>query len=147
MTVANLLGDIGFNLLKPTCMFTVPSAGVTSDSSSTAVDLQLLAGRAWTLALFLGDVTGTNPTLAVQVQECDTSGGSYTSISGATVALTAANENGLVTLLVTGQTKRYARLNYDIGGTDTPTFPLCAAVLAQPRFAGDSGGVSSSPQT
>lgn len=142
----NVLGDIGFNLLKPTCMFTVPSAGVTSDSDSTAVDLSSVAGRPWTLALFLGNVTGTNPTLAVQVQESDASGSGYASISGALVSLTDADENGLVTLLVTGQTKRYARLNYDIGGTSTPTFPLCAAVLAQARAAGAHGGTSISPQ-
>lgn len=143
----NLLGDIGFNLLKPTCLFTPPSAGITSDGTSTAVDLKLLAGRAWTLGLFLGDVTGTTPSLVVQVQESDTSGSGYTNISGATVTVTDANENGLVTLLVTGQTKRYAQLSYDISGTSTPTFPLCAAVLAQSRFAGNSDGVTSSPQT
>ncbi len=143
----NLLGDIGFELLKPTVLFTVPSAGVTADGDSTAVDLKYAGGRPWTLALFLGDVTGTTPALVVQVQESDASGSGFASITGAAVTLTDADENGLVTLLVTGMTKRYARINYDISGTSTPTFPLCAAALLQARFNGAFTGASTSPQT
>ena len=63
----------------------------TSSANGTGVDMKDYVGRI-EVTLDVGAVSGTTPTLDVKVQECDTSGGTYTDIAGATLTqVTTAN--------------------------------------------------------
>lgn len=103
-------------------------AARTSTANGTAIDL---ADTGPELFAFLnnGTTSGTSPTLDVKLQECDTSGGTYSDITGATFTqLTAA---GNEVIRVANRTKRYVRAVATIAGT-SPSF-ACAVTLIAPK--------------
>lgn len=107
-------------------------AAVTDTAGGAAVDMLNAKDSVFDAILSVGAVTGTNPTLAVKVQESDdTVDGNFTDITGATfTGLTASSASSMQT--ITGRrTKRYLRLYRTIGGTSTPTFNISGIILSQ----------------
>jgi hypothetical protein len=71
----------------------------------------------------VGTVSGTSPTLDGKIQHCDTSGGSYTDVTGAVFTqVTASTKEQLVRILGVGL-KRYVKYVGTIAGT-SPSFDL-----------------------
>jgi len=116
-------------------------AGATINGSSeilgTAVDMGEAVGLT-TGIIQTGDVTGTPTTvaLALKLVECNTSGGTYTDIPNATLALAAhaSANNALLRYIVTGlRSKRYVKVSVTptfVAGT-SPTQPMSACVVSQ----------------
>lgn len=103
------------------------SATRTSSGNGSAVDMQD-CGPEVAAVLDVGTVTGTTPTLDVKLQESDTSGGTYSDISGATFTQVTASNNQQ-TIQVANRTKRYVRAVATIAGT-SPSFPCSVQIVA-----------------
>lgn len=85
------------------------------------------------LAVSTGAATGTPSALAVDVklQECDTSGGSYSDVADAAISqITAVNTDGRVSVKLTGL-KRYVKAVATVAftGGSTPTVGVKADVI------------------
>lgn len=107
---------------------TLASAARTASANGTGVDTM---GYNEVIALLdVGAVAGTTPTLDVKLEESDTSGGTYTAITGATFAqITTANHALSIGIKVgDGIRKRFIRAVATIGGT-TPSFTCAVALL------------------
>ena len=116
-------------------LFTFRPASVTATANGTAVDTQGYMDGA--VVLEVGAVTGTAPTLDVKMQESDTSGGTYTDITGAVFTqVVASNSSQIIRLaeLNVGR-KRFIRAVATIAGTG-PNFTFGCEVLLGNSFAG-----------
>lgn len=104
------------------------NAAVSSDSQSTGVDVSAYDGQ---VAIVLGAINtaGTTPTLAVKVQESDSSGSGYTDVTGGGFAA-IDNTGGIQKIVLNADAlKKYIRLDFDIGGTSSPAFGVSAAII------------------
>lgn len=125
--------------------FLLEKVGLASKASSsaaeelgTAIDL---AGQAefysGLVVTNIGAATGTPDSFSVvtRLLECDTSGGSYTAVTGATVTQTAAGVSSFA--FNPASVKRYVKVGRTVtitGGT-TPTVPTGAVVLfGDPKY-------------
>jgi hypothetical protein len=109
-----------------------PAAVTTTAALGQVIDLQGFQGRI-KLALAIGAVTGTTPTLDIKVQDCDTSGGTYADVSPATAFAqkVTASANTVDSLAVdTRAVRRYVKLYATAGGT-TPSFTLGITAIGQ----------------
>lgn len=115
-----------------------PQAALTASANGGGVDF-LNADGPVTLIATAGatDFASTDETYVLKLQESDTSGGTYTDISGATVSITAANTTKYVATQL--RTKRWVRAVVTIGGT-TPSILLTALVLARKKISGTGNG-------
>lgn len=104
-----------------------PTAARTATGQGSAVDVRDYVGE---IAIVLDSAagSGTAPTLDVTIEESDTSGGTYTAVSGAAftqVAAAAAAEK--IAVKVDGL-KRFIRAKYTIAGT-SPSFTFSVNAL------------------
>lgn len=95
----------------------------TATETGAEVDIQQYVGD-MKVILSTSAGGGTSPTLDVKLQECATSGGTFTDIAGATFTQVtgAAKSTAAITLSV-DSTARYIKAVATIGGT-SPTFDL-----------------------
>lgn len=115
---------------------TAPAAGTALDLSNGEVSTQAI--------LDVGTVSGTTPTLNVQIEESDDQA-TWTAIPNMTFAqVTAASTRQVVRGL---RTKRYARANATAVGGTTPSFTLAVEILAQKKYVGVGGGYDRSPSS
>lgn len=109
-----------------------PTAARTATGNGTAIDLQLLDGD---LELILDSAagTGTSPTLDVTVQSSDTSGGTFTTISGAafTQVINAASQQAIV--ISKDEARRWIRIVHTIGGT-SPSFTFSVNAIGVRKY-------------
>lgn len=120
--------------------FLYPVAGVASKASSSSGTEELgsaidLAGipefHSGLLVMDVGAATGTPDSFSVvtRLLECDTSGGSYTAVSGVTMTRTSAGVSSVA--FNPGSCKRYVKVGRTVtivNGT-TPTVPNSGTVL------------------
>jgi hypothetical protein len=100
----------------------------TADANGTAVDTKGYNSAKAVICAGDIDLSDADETYALKVQECETSGGTFTDVSGATGAVTADNDVVEIPVERLGTTrKRYLRVVLDVGGT-TPSIP-CSAVF------------------
>lgn len=100
-----------------------PVAVRTSTLTGSAVDVSDYTGPLHIILQSSAATAGTDPTLNVKLTECDTPGGSYTDVSGAT--FTEVTDAADVTQMITvdvDSLKQYVKIVGTIGGTVTPTF-------------------------
>ena len=105
-------------------------AAVTADGNTTGVDISNYEGEILVLAMNNAgsQSSGSDRTMAWKLQESsddstytDVTGGGFTALTtAASVQKISLNSNEL---------KKYLRINYDIGGTNTPTYTIGAVVL------------------
>ena len=78
--------------------------------------------------LQVGAVSGTTTTCDVKIQECDTSGGTYADITGATFTqVTTANQKQLKNFK---RSKRFLKAVATIGGS-SPSFALAVSIFGR----------------
>ncbi len=130
-------------------------AGITSTGNgSLALDMHN-AEVLTNVDLVVGDVTGTLPTLAVQIQESDDQttwtspvGNNLGQYTGLFTTVTAANKHQGIHFL---RSKRYIRASYTVGGSAAPTFTVSIVAFGQRRFSGSgpgsAGGYDRSPSS
>jgi len=104
----------------------------TATSTVTGAAVDTLGYGEGVALLEVGAVSGTTPTLDVKIQECDTSGGTYTDVPGATFTqVTAADNEQKIKLDLkakSGSRKRYIKAVGTIAGT-SPSFDLFLGIL------------------
>jgi hypothetical protein len=110
-----------------------PADRITT-ASGTGVDISQYEGLALVI-LNSAAGTGTTPTLAVVLEECDTSGGTYTAVpSGAYTGVTDAAASQQKIVLDVGPRKKFLRATATIGGT-SPHFLTSCAFVGMKKYA------------
>ncbi len=110
-----------------------PNATIAANEDSSAIDLMGMEGQILLMIDSSASVAGTLPTLALKLTHCDTSGGSYTDVSGGGLVAQAAIAKAQTLVLNKNNLKRYVKLNAVIGGTDTPQFYMGAKIVGMNR--------------
>lgn len=130
------LGDVANQALVYT-LFT-PQA-LTQTTTSSVVDMSTGAGSSSTTGLMtVGAVSGTGgPGITVKFQECDTTNGTFTDITGAAFSqvTTSGVTTGVAPLLFTvfTRTKRYLQSVATVVGTTSPSLTVSVVVLEQKK--------------
>jgi len=126
---------------------------ITSDSNGTGVDVSGIGSNLITGRVSLGAVSSL--TSIVVTFKASTDNSTFvtcktTSGSDATVTLTAANTDGLVSFQLptaasaTGDPYKYVRADWDITGTSAVT---CASIMALLHMPNPNSGYSTAPPT
>ena len=117
------MSAINNSLLGATPATLLAAASRNASANGTGVDVSLYDGHAIVL-LDIANVSGTTPTADVKLQECDTSGGTYTDLGAAGSVVPAAAFTQVTTVAglqklgfeIQG-TKKYIRAVLTLGGT------------------------------
>lgn len=114
-------------------LFTIRPVTATATTTGSAVDTKGYNSAA--VILEVGTVSGTTPTLDVKLQECATSGGTYTDVSGAVFTqVIATGSSQILRIEDLGVTrKRYLKAVGTIAGT-TPSFAFGVEILLGRAF-------------
>lgn len=109
----------------------IPVEEKTSSFNSSAIDISGLQDMG-KLVLMVEAVSGTDPTLDIEIEHGLTSGGSFASISPSVdfVQVEDADSEQEINLYLDGL-KQFIRAAVTIGGTDTPTFRLGLVLLGR----------------
>lgn len=123
----------------------VPGTTISTDTttSGTAVDCNLTEGPI--SGVFLTGNAGDSATLIqFKLQECATSGGSYTDIAdgvNSALAGSATLNDNLVTIITAAKrTLRYVKAVVVTSGGGTPSVPVAAFVLGRKKIVGSGAG-------
>jgi hypothetical protein len=114
-------------------------SGRTTVSASSAIDLKGYEGIGELELIAELASAGTNPTLAVKVQECDTSGGTYADVDPALAfaTVTGAANGGVQALKMNfSALKRFIKVVPTLGGTSTPTFTFGVTLRGRKKVFG-----------
>jgi len=116
---------------------------ITAAGPGTVLDMS--NGEVSTQAILdVGTVSGTTPTLNVQIEESDDQI-TWTAIPNMVFnQVTVANTRQVLRGL---RTKRYARANATAVGGTSPSFTVGVEILAQKQYVGVGGGFDRSPST
>lgn len=97
--------------------FALKIAAYTATQAGTAVDMLQGFGNLFGILVF---GTLTDGTHAVKIQECDTSGGTYTDIPGATFTKGGAvGDDDVFEIITCRRTKRFIKVASTVAGTTT----------------------------
>lgn len=112
----------------------VPADRTATFAPSSGIDISAYEGLV-TIILNSAAGTGTSPTLDVKLQECDTTGGTYTDVSGATYTqVTNAAASVQKITVNAGDRKKFIALAGTIGGT-SPHFITSATLVGKKKYA------------
>lgn len=120
------------------------SGTITSDTTTngSAVDCALSDGVIHLVGI-VGNYGDASTQAVVKLQESDTSGGTYTDISGATTTLAAsatANDNSVFAVQAIYRSKQYVRGVVVTSGGGTPSVPIALAVVGRKKITGSGTG-------
>ena len=106
-------------------------AAVAADADGSALDISDYDGE---IAIILvhnagSQDSGSDRTLAVKVKECATSGGSYTDAAGGGFTAIATTAGTQKISLNSDELQKFLKINFDIGGTNNPTYNATAIVV------------------
>lgn len=111
-----------------------PTAARTTTGDGTGVDLQQYDGDLVLILDAAAAGAGTNPTLDVTVEHSDESAANFAQIG--TTAFTrvtdAASRQKLV--ISKDEAKRYVRVKYTIGGTNSPSFTFSVTGVGVKKY-------------
>jgi hypothetical protein len=116
------------------------STTVSATADTTGVDVSQFKGNGVTFIFDCSAVAGAG-SLAIKIQECATSGGTYTDVAGVPTITVAAS--GVTTLFVPGIALKFVCLDQTLTGTSV-TYSCIA--YGQPGDATVSQGYTIAPQ-
>lgn len=103
----------------------------TSTLTGGAVDVSKYAGYGQMILASAAAAAGTTPTLNVKLTHCDTSGGSYTDVTGAVFAeVTDSADSTQMVQVEMDSLKKFVKVVGTIAGTATPTFDFGVVLVA-----------------
>jgi hypothetical protein len=111
----------------------IPAADVTVDGNGSPFDLINYVGDIALRADIGGNTAGTSPTLALVIKESSDNG----NWSNSNVTFTGSTGNAIaqVVSIDTRAVRRYMRIDKDIGGTNSPSFPVSVVGVATRQYA------------
>lgn len=111
-----------------------PTAARTATGDGTGVDLQQYDGDVVLILDAAAAGAGTNPTLDVSVEHSDESAANFTQIGSTafTRVTDAASRQKLV--ISKDEAKRYVRVKYTIGGTNSPSFTFSVTGVGVKKY-------------
>lgn len=122
----------------------VPGTTISSDTTTDGNAVDCLNADDHITGVFLtGNAGDASTVITLSLVESDTSGGSYTAISGASLALTAsasANDNQVKFISTRLRSKRWVKCRVVTSGGGTPSVPCAAFVLARKKISGSGVG-------
>ena len=120
-----------------------PKLGITPQTATatvTGTGIDCSGKEEVVYVLMVGAVSGTSPTLDVKIQESATLGGTYTDITGATIAQVTTATHQLHVGARVNTAKPFQRVLATIAGT-TPSFLMSVAMLhAKPALLAAAAG-------
>lgn len=111
-----------------------PVASVLADGLSAAKDLVDYEGELMLLVDVSAPVAGTNPTMDVALHHSDTSGGSYTAVTGGAITQVTSAAAATKISLNRNDLKRFVKLNIDIGGTSNPNYLVSGKIVGMKKY-------------
>tara|TARA_B100000927_G_C16353315_1_gene424231 strand:- start:474 stop:857 length:384 start_codon:yes stop_codon:yes gene_type:complete len=121
------------NLDKLTVTAGVATAAKTATATSAAIDLLEFDGDVL-LILDSAAGTGSSPTLDVKLTECDTTGGTYTDLSGATFTQVTDSASMQTLVILKDSAKRFVKIVQTIGGS-TPSFTFSINLIGVKKYS------------
>lgn len=109
-------------------------AARTATGDGTGVDLQAYDGD---LALILDAAAagaGTNPTLDVTVEHSDESAANFTQIGSTAFTRVTNTASRQILVISKDEAKRYVRVKYTVGGTNSPSFTFSVTGVALKKY-------------
>ena len=121
---------LGYTLFTPQAL--------TQTTTSSVVDMLTAAGTGTTGLMTVGAVSGTGgPGLPVKFQECDTTNGTFSDITGAAFSqiTTSGATTGVAPTLFTvfNRSKRYIQAVGTVVGTTSPSLTVSVVILEQKK--------------
>ena len=112
------------NLEKLDLLSFHPVAARTATGDGTGVDIRQYDGKIELILDSAAASAGTNPTLDVTVEHSDSLSTDYTAITGAafTRVTDAAGGSRQALVIDADAARRFVRVKYTIGGTNSPSF-------------------------
>jgi hypothetical protein len=111
-----------------------PVAAITADGLSSAQDLVAYEGEIILIVDVSAPVAGTNPTMDIALHHADTSGGSYSAVTGGSITQVTDTAASTKISLNRQDLKRFVKLNMDIGGTMSPQYLVSAKILGMKKY-------------
>lgn len=111
-----------------------PVAARTATGEATSVDLQTYDGD---VALILDSAAagaGTNPTLDVSVEHSDESAANFTQIGTTAFTQVTNAASRQILVIAKDEAKRYVRVKYTIGGTNSPSFTFSVTGVGLKKY-------------
>tara|TARA_R100000231_G_scaffold3174_2_gene5847 strand:+ start:7565 stop:7948 length:384 start_codon:yes stop_codon:yes gene_type:complete len=121
------------NLDKLTVTAGVATAAKTATATSAAIDLLEFDGDVL-LVLDSAAGTGSSPTLDVKLTECDTTGGTYTDLSGATFTQVTDSASMQTLVISKDSAERFVKIVQTIGGS-TPSFTFSINLIGVKKYS------------
>ena len=122
----------------------VPGTTIASDTTTDGNAVDAVDSDDHITAVFLiGNSGDGSTTVSLRIVESDTSGGSYTLISGAQKDLGAsatANDNTVHFISTRLRSKRWLKARVVTAGGGTPSVPVAAAFLLRKKITGTGTG-------
>jgi hypothetical protein len=106
----------------------------TASGTSEALDISNYEGTIEITLMAGAKTAGTNPTLDVKLQECDTDDGTPTDVYGGAFTQVTTVAGTQVKTLEKTKLKKFLFLNWTIGGTNAPAFPFGAVSKAFEKY-------------
>lgn len=111
-----------------------PTAARTSTGNATGVDLQQYDGDVVLLLDSAAAGAGTNPTLDVTVEHSDALGSGYSAVTGAAFSQVTSTASQQKLVISKDDAKRYVRVVYTIGGTNSPSFTFSVTGVGVKKY-------------
>lgn len=111
-----------------------PIAARTATGDGTGIDLRDYDGDLMLILDSAAAGAGTNPTLDVSVEHSDEASNNFTQIgtTAFTRVTTTASRQKLV--ISKDEAKRYVRVKYTIGGTNSPSFTFSVTAVGVKKY-------------
>ena len=120
---------IGTAVLLTTPVALAAAGRVSADGNGTGVDISAYEGKGSVL-VSVHFVSGTS-TYDGKLQECATSGGTYTDVTGGAITQVGTTDPGLIKIDVDiNALQAFVRWVDDVGGAGSPVYDRCVLLVA-----------------
>lgn len=105
------------------------SASRATNLDGTTIDIGAYEGSCVITLNSSAATAGTNPTLDVKLQHCDTEGGTYADVTGGAFAQVTSAASHQKLLVNANSLKRWVKAVGTLGGTNSPAFTYGAGLV------------------
>jgi hypothetical protein len=126
------MGSPARDLVMKTPLSLVVAGRATADANGTGVDVSEFEGFG-TVDVYVHNVSGTTPTYDGFLEECDTSGGTYTAVSGAVITQVTTTDSMQQLSINWSASKKFVRWVDDVAASGTPVYDRFVVAQGQKK--------------